>query len=441
MLQIYVPKLTNRLGYTINVLFKHILQADFEITTDKDTFQCHEGAKFCYGPQRIGDAPWVKNVELLFKTIIEDQEIQCFKHRGNCAFFQVKGQNLDKPFDILAASFYLISRYEEYLPHRSDIHKRFLAEDSLAYNHNFLEIPLVEIWALEIAEMIENTYPDYHFHRRHFSTKITIDIDAAFCYKNKGLFRSFTGSIRDAFFRHDMPEVKHRWRVLTNKERDPFNTFDYIIDKLGEHPGMKLIFFALLGDYDKFDKNITHLNPEFQELLKHLCDYSKLGIHASYASFENPKKLEIEIDRLSKIIHKPITRNRFHFLLLNLPASYKTLIANGITKDYSLGYANAVGFRASISSPFPFFDLTSNAETTLMLHPFSTMDTALMRHMHLSVDEAWKKTRTIMDACQAVGGCFCGIWHNENLSEIFGWQGWRKLFEQVLDYHEKLKVL
>ena len=57
MLLVYVPRLTNRLGYTLNVLFKHLLHADFNITTDEEYFLRYGDAKLCYGPRRIGDVP------------------------------------------------------------------------------------------------------------------------------------------------------------------------------------------------------------------------------------------------------------------------------------------------------------------------------------------------------------------------------------------------
>ena len=42
-----------------------------------------------------------------------------------------------------------------------------------------------------------------------------------------------------------------------------------------------------------------------------------------------------------------------------------------------MGWPNEVGFRASISVPFPFFNLSENCETQLILHPLTIMDGAL----------------------------------------------------------------
>ncbi|MCF0210974.1 MAG: hypothetical protein HUK18_06685, partial [Bacteroidales bacterium] len=48
MLVIYIDKQTNRLGYTINLLFKDVLGVEFMVTTSKETFIAEKGAKLSY---------------------------------------------------------------------------------------------------------------------------------------------------------------------------------------------------------------------------------------------------------------------------------------------------------------------------------------------------------------------------------------------------------
>ena len=119
MLLIFVPKLTNRLGYTINVVMRNILQTEFAITVDPDTFRNHPEAKLCYDSHPLDncDAIFIKARNLLFETTIEEQECQCFEYNGIPVLFPCYGRNTELPFDPFAAIFYMISRYEEYLPH------------------------------------------------------------------------------------------------------------------------------------------------------------------------------------------------------------------------------------------------------------------------------------------------------------------------------------
>ena len=168
MLLIHVPRLTNRLGYTLNVLFESLLKIDFQITTDEQLFERHIGPRLCYGANPIGDAPFIKAHELLFETTIEEQTPRHFIHQGIHILFPVYGKGLELPFDPLAAIFYMASRYEEYLPHYSDLHGRFVAKDSLAFKEGFIETPVIDQWALIVRDLITKHYPDANFPAKTF---------------------------------------------------------------------------------------------------------------------------------------------------------------------------------------------------------------------------------------------------------------------------------
>ena len=116
-----------------------------------------------------------------------------------------------------------------------------------------------------------------------------------------------------------------------------------------------------------------------------------------------------------------------------MPKSYNTLIHAGLTDDYTMGYADATGFRAGISSPYPFYDLERDIETGLTIHPFCVMDTTLQKYLHLTPEEGVERYRTLVDKVRHVGGTFCCIIHNQNLCERYGWEGWRNVYERMLD--------
>ena len=144
MLLIHVPRLTNRLGYTLNVIFRHILHSDFEITADINVFDKHKGAKLCYGRQPIGDSIFLRSTDILFQTTIVDQSPRCIDYDGLPGLFPVYNQASCVPFDLLASTFYCLSRYEEYLPHFTDEHGRFPATESMAFREGFL-LPIVTL--------------------------------------------------------------------------------------------------------------------------------------------------------------------------------------------------------------------------------------------------------------------------------------------------------
>lgn len=439
MLLIYVPRLTNRIGYTLNVLLNYIIKADYEITTNNDTFVQHVGAKLCYAPHKVGDGLFIRSSELMFQTTIEEQEIKCIDYHGVAALYPTHNAASDFPFDLLASAFFCLSRYEEYLPHYTDAHGRFPATESCTFKNGFLHVPVVDRWALLLVEKIAERYPDFTYSTPRFDYEDTIDIDSAYCYRRKGVLRTLVGIGKDIFIDNKSSEVRKRFRVLTKRQPDPFDTFEFIIDTHLQHPGIRLKFFPLMGDYNVYDKPISYQDNDFRQLLQHLCDYAKMGLHGSYASHDDPEKLAVESDRLADILHRRTVRNRYHFLRLTLPGSYTALIDNGILHDYTMGYADEPGFRAGTGTPYPFFDLESNSETPLTIHPFVVMDSTLYYYKHMSTDDAWPLYQQLLEATYDVGGTFCALWHNQSLCEDFGWQGWSQLYRQVIDYADQLK--
>ena len=218
MLLIHVPKLTNRLGYTLKVVFHHLLHAEYSITTDEQYFLQSGDAKISYGRKRLGDSLFIKSCPLLFETSIEEQEPHAECHDGQWVLYPVYGNDLDFQFDPLAATFFMVSRYEEYLPHREDAHGRFMASESLAFQKGFLDQPVVDQWAMMLRKKLKERYPDYELPPQNYLFEQTIDVDEAWCYLHKGAFRSVVGLLRDLLVRRDVTEAARRMRVLFHRE-------------------------------------------------------------------------------------------------------------------------------------------------------------------------------------------------------------------------------
>ena len=142
----------------------------------------------------------------------------------------------------------------------------------------------------------------------------------------------------------------------------------------------------------------------------------------------------METQRLADILHRPIVRNRFHYLRIKLPQSYRFLSHEGILHDYSMGYAECPGYRAGTLTPYPFYDLERDEESPLIIHPFSVMDTTLIRHQKRTPEQSLEIYKNHIDQARAVGSSFNAIWHNQNICDTPEWEPWRNLFEKVLAY-------
>lgn len=432
MLLIYTDKLTNRLGYTLNLVFRELMGTGYSITTDKEYFVESSLPKLSYSNHKLCDEVFLCKTDLLFHTTIGLQELNYFEQDGLPYIFRTYSSDSVCNYDVLAAVFYLVSRYEEYLPFIKDEHARFKAEDSLAYKKGFLEKPVVNIWVEELKVKLLERYSDMAFKEKVFTFVNTIDVDSVFSYVGKGFGRTLIGFGRD-LIKGNFDLCLKRLRVLLGREQDPYDTFDYIIDLLKRYK-VNTIFFVLFGYYGRYDKNISPYNSKFQRLIKELCDYAKVGIHPSYESFEEPELINGQIKMLKSVLKKPIERSRFHYLRFRLPESYRTLLENSIEGDYSMGYPNYVGFRAGICSSFNFYDLALDFETKLRIFPFAYMDVALKNGLQMSSDEALLKIKSLVDEVEKVKGVFVSVWHNESLSDQMEWKGWREVYEKAMGY-------
>ena len=229
----------------------------------------------------------------------------------------------------------------------------------------------------------------------------------------------------------DFKEISERTKVLSGLNKDPFDTFDLQFS-LQQKYNLKPIYFILFAQYAQHDKNIYVFNNEFKSLIKSIADYAEVGIHPSYASNNNPKKLFNEILLLSNVLNREVSKSRQHFLKLSFPYTYRNLIEADILQDFSMGYAAETGFRAGICDPFNFYDIDLESETKLKIFPFALMEGTLRDYHNISAYEALKHIKPIIDEVKAVNGTFISLWHNESLSNQKRWIGWHTVYEEMI---------
>jgi len=429
MLLIYAARTSSRSKYIFRLYFREIFRINFRLCNDAAEFIAYKGPKFSYGGHPLGEELFFYAAGLLYESGITVQELSFIQHRDLPCFYPAKRKSA-LPFDPFAAGFFLVSRYEEYLPHIKDVHGRFSSIQSLASLNGFLRKPMVNIWAGWIREILQEHFPALKFPESEFKFIPTIDIDNAWAYKHKGFIRIGGGLISD-LMKLDFRRMKERLACVFNRQDDPYDTYEYQ-EELIHRFQLEPIYFILMGDYALFDKNVPYQNKHFQSLIKFLDDFGEVGIHPSYASNEEPRKLKSEINRLSQILHREVVHSRQHFLKLNLPHTYQRLLEYDITDDYTMGYPDQPGFRASICTPFFYYDLDLEFETSLRLHPFCLMDGTLKDYMKIEPDEAYPIIRNLLAEVKSVKGEFISIWHNESFAENDRWKGWREVYEYLL---------
>jgi hypothetical protein len=416
---------SSRLSYILHELFVRRLGISYETTNDINSFHSYTGPKINYSYTPVEGSIHINPHTLLFETELNNH-ILTGKHNDEWDTLMLE-QNAAIPFDIFAASFYLLSRYEEYLPHKVDEHGRFDPEQSLAVQYGFIETPLIDKWAIKLKEELEKRFGPIPTNPPTYRFISTFDIDTAYLYKGLEYARQLKKTIKSAtLFR--FARLAQQVQVLHRHLQDPYDTYAYI-DEITK--GLRPIYFVLCGGDSEYDEAIPLETPEMQDLLSHLQPFHPMGIHFSYETYNNSSLMGHEKMALEQVLNKKCTLNRQHFLRFRLPQTMNLLISNGITEDYSMGYSDVCGFRASTAHPFAFFDLETNTASSLLLYPTSIMDVTLRFGMNLTISSAINKSEQLIQEIKQVNGCCVTIWHNSNLSHTNDWFAWREVFEKL----------
>lgn len=425
MLIIYAPHITSRLRYIVSVLFGQQVR----ITDSVELFQQYNGPSICYAAVRI-DAKSLHIVPsgLLSETEVKQQAIEVEQWNELPVFFSSAGE---VPFDLFSASFYLVSRYEEYLPHTEDEYGRYDHQQSLAYQYDFLDQPLVDLWLQQLELLLKKQYDIFQLADRSFIIEPTYDIDVAFKYRYASPFKNIAGFFRDLLFgRFEM--LRERSSVYSGKQKDVYDIYEWL-DKLHLRYQLNPIYFFLLAEKQKGrDRNVDPHTSGMQHLIQQHAQQYHLGIHPSIQSIQNELCFKREIKLLEYYTGNKVSRSRHHYLTITIPQTYRSLLAKGIKHDYSMGYGAINGFRASITRSFHWYDLLGEKETSLMIHPFCYMDSTAIFHERLNTEMAATRMCYFLDVVKKVNGTFSFVMHNHFLTEQAEWIMWRNLYEQFL---------
>ena len=428
MIAIYTPYHSNRTKYVLDYIFGQQFGCGYQllnspVRSDSATAHINYSNTFLEGWLNISPSGF------LDQTGIQQVEINFKKVNSLPLMF---ANDTDLGFDIFSAIFYCLSRYEEYQATELDQHKRFSYKQSILYQHNVLQIPLVDCWVNYLQSYLEVLHPSLvKLKERNLKVKPTIDIDAIFTYKGKGFKRQMGGFLRD-LSQFKWKQINKRVGVFLFGKQDPFDNFDYQLKVLKEH-SIKALYFVQVGAYGVYDKNINPLRKDFQDILKRLvAEGHGVGLHPSYASFLNKETIAKEKAMLENMIGQKVVKSRQHYLRFSLPQTYSDLVALGIQKEYSMGYSEVPGFRASTSKPFYWYNLTIEQSTSLEVVPFSAMDVAYKEFMKFTPTESIKSIDLMRHQIEETKGYFCFVFHNESLSDYDTWKGWRTVFENWL---------
>ena len=429
MLLIYLPKTSSRIEYIFDAIFLNELGINYNTTTNIEIFKNYSEEKINYSANRIENEFFVKASSLLSENFIRNINIE-IKEKNQIKVLFPNNEFCDIGFDIFSSVFYMLSRYEEYLPFTPDEYGRYKASDSLAYKNNFLEIPVVDKWIQQFKNILQKKFPALELKSSTFTSIVTYDIDVAYKFKGRD-FKRNAGSIIKDFFKADFKNIQSRIQTLYKKCKDPWDTYDYLSKTIIENY-LQSIFFFLLGDSSINDRNISYENPVMKNLIDKIKNVSEIGIHPSFKSSFLNEKILIEKQRLEKIADKKIIKSRQHFLKFTLPNTYNALIEAGITEEYSMGFPYTPGFRAGTSKPFYFYDLKNEKATRLKIFPITFMEGNYTKKGYTDDQKILGSIFNLINEVKNVNGTFICIWHNHTVSDTKEYREWRIIHDQMI---------
>lgn len=371
---VYIPKQTPRINYIFRQICGRILGFKVRFCTKVEDFIAFDGVKFSYAKKRLGNEIFIQKFGLLDEQGINDLNFSVGDWEGLPAFFRISAES-DLPFDIFSASFYLLTRYEEYQPHVKNDVDSYPVEESLAYENEFLEQPIIDLWAYRLKAILEEKFPEIKFPKRRFKSEFLIAVSESFAYRHRGVVRFIGASFRD-FFQFKLKSIYDRFKTLLRIQKDPYDIYDELIS-FAKTNKLKLDFFFQLSNYSRYSKSISYNKRIYHKLIKSMGDYGDLGLLPGFEALPNFNILKKEKVRWESIVNRNLEKVLVKNYPLNFPEAYLNFNKLEISKDFSMGYQQNIGFRAGTCSSFQFYDLNLEQVSGLVIQPYVLNGNAL----------------------------------------------------------------
>jgi hypothetical protein len=369
-----------------------------------ESLPCQPLEKIPVSCDEKGLAPWATDLPILF-----GRSLLMFNDPGELAL------------DVFGSSFFLISRYEEYVHQEKDRHLRFPAEASIAFQNGFIDRPLVNEY-LEILWMhMKRLWPGLKRKQRSFRCLPTHDVDIPFAYLGRPFRKILLQSAVDVYHGHEFRQILEnfsQWRRVNRTEGDdPFDTFDWIM-QIAEEEGINACFNFMSGGRLPIDYYYPIEGFHIQKLIRKIIQRGhEIGFHPSYQTALDGGRWKSEFERFSTAISGCRVRGgRQHFLRFNAPATWRYWADNGLEYDSTLGFADHAGFRCSTCYEYPVYDLENRQELNLRERPLIAMDTSVIddNYMGMGLTEvAVDYLLELKRRCRYYKGDFVLLWHNQ----------------------------
>lgn len=320
--------------------------------------------------------------------------------------------------DIFGSAFFMLTRWEEYVNKKRDLHHRFPAAESVAYKNKFLDRPIVNEYVEMLWKMLTYLRINQASRKRSFSIILTHDVDELAYWS--GAKRSLQVLGADLLKRKDISlfwrNIGELFSVKTGRKKDPYDTIDYLLD-LSENSDLKSHFYFMSGGITKFDSNYNIKGEAAIKMIEMIRQRGHIiGFHPSYAAFNNPKQWKMEKEILEQALGGPVNEGRQHYLRFEAPFTWNIWNDHGMTMDSTLGYADQEGFRCGTCYEYTVFDFINRRKLRLKENPLVVMEGTLYGYQSLTPNQMEDRIIKLMEVTKKYRGNFVFLWHNSSFN-------------------------
>lgn len=330
--------------------------------------------------------------------------------------------------DIFASSFFMLTRWEEYVNRDRDNHERFESKNSLGGRCDFLNRPIVNEYLEMLKNMLLVLDNTIIFYQRYPKLYLTHDID--YIYKWDSPTKFFKSLVGDILLRKSIKQflntISTYVKVKANLQKDPYDTFDYLMD-MSEKAGVKSYFFFMAKGLTCYDNRYKSHSTNLKNLIQKIKDREHfIGIHPSYNSFNNTEQFKMEKKELEENFHTEIKFGRQHYLRFEVPDTWQIWEDNKMEWDSTLSYSDHEGFRCGVCYEYSVFNIKTQEKLMLKERPLIIMDMSLLGYQKLNDKMIIKRLNIYMNTIKKYQGDFVLLWHNSsfkidqhNLKDIY----------------------
>lgn len=339
--------------------------------------------------------------------------------------------------DMIAATVFMLSRWEEIGATEIDAYGRFPSSASVAYKQGFLDRPIIDEYAQILRAWVQELAPNWQPKHHTFSVKLSHDIDWVAPYPSwsHGL-RHLAG---DVIKRRDLGQAWATQRTLLSSVMQPDCTPQmqgvYRLAEYSKQAGLSSAFNFMATDHSSFDSGYDPAAASVRNCVSFLTDSGhEIGFHPSYYTLNNLSKLQAEKAKLESALTlysgAKIEGGRQHYLRFQMPGTWRHWSQIEMSYDSTLGYADREGFRCGTCHPFTVFDFEQDQELPLVEIPLIVMEVALRSYRGMTIDEAHQRIIQLAKICRSVGGTFTLLWHNTSFEGV--WSAWGERYPLIV---------